>query len=289
VLVARLALAALAGYLALVGLAWLFQERLAFPAPRHPLPEPLPTGVADAQVVALLMLDGTRLAGWYLPPRPPTPHLPHASPALLWFYGNGETIGTIWPVLRDFRLPGVAILAVDYPGYGASSGRASEASLYAAAEVAYEDLVSRPEVDRTRVFLYGRSLGSAVATHLAARRPVAGLVLDSPFTSARDMSRRHYALVPPFLLRLHLDNLATIGRIRCPVVIFHGTADRLVPVEMGEQVAAAAPGPSELVLIPGADHNDTYTRGGHAYGDKLRRFIEHPAAGRDPSDHSETR
>jgi fermentation-respiration switch protein FrsA (DUF1100 family) len=103
------------------------------------------------------------------------------------------------------------------------------------------------------------------------------------------MSRRHYALVPPFLLRLQLDNLATIGRIRCPVVVFHGTADRVVPVEMGEQVAAAAPGPSELVLIPGADHNDTYTRGGLAYGDKLRRFIERPTAGRDPSDHSEIR
>jgi fermentation-respiration switch protein FrsA (DUF1100 family) len=290
VLVTPLALAALTGYVVLVGLAWLFQERLAFPAPRHPLPDSVHTGVVGAQIVSLVMPDGTRLAGWYLPPSPTAPSPAPPSPALLWFYGNGETIGTIWPVLRDFQPPGVALLVVDYPGYGASGGRASEAGLYAAAQVAYDALLARPEIDRTRVFLYGRSLGSAVATHLAAHRPVAGLVLESPFTSARGMSRRHYALVPSFLLRLRLDNLATMRRLRCPVLVFHGTADRLVPVAMGERVAAAAPGPAELVLIPGADHNETYARGGRAYRDRLWRFVAGHTAGRDtPSHHLKAR
>lgn len=272
-LFARLLIGVLAGYGVLMGLAWLFQERLAFPAPQASLPDPIRAGLPDVEPVSLLMKDETPLAGWYLP-------AVHGGgrgqrmPALLWFYGNGENIGAIWPVLRDFRPPGVALMVVDYPGYGASGGRASEDGLYEAAELAYQALVDRPEVDRARIFVYGRSLGSAVATHLATIHSVAGLVLESPFTSAREMSRRHYALFPTFILRLRLDNLAAIQRVRCPVLVFHGAADRLVPPEMGRRVAAAAPGPSELVLIDGAGHNDTYELGGRAYRDRLWQFIK---------------
>src|SRR5881409_1882348 len=120
---------------------------------------------------------------------PPPPRRPFA--ALLWFYGNGETIGAIWPTIRDFRPPEAALLVVDYPGYGASGGRTSEAGLYEAGALAYEALASRPEVDRNRIFVYGRSLGSVVATRTAADHPAAGLILESPFTNARDMARRH--------------------------------------------------------------------------------------------------
>lgn len=269
--VSRLVLAALAGYLVLLGLAWLFQERLAFPAPRSPLPEPGRAGLPDARTIHLLMRDETPLVGWYLPPgaQPEA----RCCPGLLWFYGNAETIGTIWPVLRDFRPPATALLVVDYPGYGASGGRTTEAGLYAAAELAYEALASRPEVDRRRIFVYGRSLGSALATHLAAHHDVAGLVLESPFTSARELSRRHYPFLPAALLHVRLDNLDAMRHVRCPVLVVHGTADRLVPAAMGRRVAAAAAGPSELLLIDGADHNDSYARGGRAYRDRLWEFI----------------
>jgi hypothetical protein len=87
------------------------------------------------------------------------------------------------------------------------------------------------------------------------------------------MSRHLYALFPTFIVRLRLDNLAALRHVRCPVLVFHGTADRLVPPEMGRRVAAAAPGPTELVLIEGAGHNDTYELGGRAYRDKLWAFI----------------
>jgi uncharacterized protein len=269
-LLARLLIGAFVAYVGLAGLLWLFQERLAFPAPRAPLPDPAGVGLSGGEVLHLTMHDGTALAGWYLPPVPrPT----HPGPGLLWFYGNGETISAIWPVLRDFRPPGTALLVLDYPGYGASGGRTSEAGIYEAADLALAALLARPDVDRDRVFAYGRSMGSAVATHVAARYPVRGLVLESPFTSARDMSRRHYAPFPAFLVRLRLDNLATIRRTRCPVLVFHGSADRLVPTAMGEEVAAAAPGPVEFVSIAGAGHNETYRRGGQAYRDRLWKFL----------------
>src|SRR5215471_9540016 len=135
-----------------------------------------------------------------------------AFPALLWFYGNGETIAAIWPVLREFRPPRTALLVVDYPGYGASGGRTTEAALYEAADLAYAALATRTGVDPSRVRVYGRSLGSVAATYVAAAHPVAGLILESPFTNARDMARRHYAPFPPFLIRLRLDNLRAITR-----------------------------------------------------------------------------
>jgi len=265
-----LLLGLVAAYAAGVLLLWGLQERIAFPAPRAPLPDPhqvLGTGGR----IELVMKDGTRLAGWYLPAETPSP----PSAALLWFYGNGETIAAIWPVIRDFRPPEAALLVVDYPGYGASGGRTSEAGLYEAGALAYAALASRPEVDRNRIFVYGRSLGSAVATRTAADHPAAGLILESPFTNARDMARRHFRLFTLFPLRLRLDNLSTIRRVRGPVLIFHGTDDLLVPFDMGRRVAEAAQerGPVEFVILEGSGHNETYDVGRKAYKRKLADFV----------------
>ncbi len=299
----RLGLGAVAAYVLLVVLAWLFQERLAFPAPRGDPPDPKRVGFAAGERIDLVTAEpppgkgggegggggrggggrGTKLVGWYLPPRTP-PVGTTAFPGLLWFYGNGETIAAIWPVLRDFQPPTAALLVVDYPGYGGSEGRATERGLYEAADLAYAALRKRPGVDAARIFVYGRSLGSAVATYTAATHPVAGLILESPFTNAAAMSRQHYSLLPRFILRLQLDNLNTIRQVHCPVLIFHGTDDRLVPSAMGTELAAAVPppGPVELVLIRGAGHNDTYDVGGESYRKKLAEFVAFGPRGTTP-------
>ncbi len=267
-------------YLVLCVVLWALQERITFPAPRSPLPDPAKT-IGYGERIELQMQDGTRLVGWYLPPedagerrRSPIRRASAPFGALLWFYGNGETIGAIWPIIRDFRPPNAALLVVDYPGYGASEGRTTEAGLYEAADLAYNALVSRPDVDRQRVYVYGRSLGSAVATHTAATREVAGVILESPFTSARGMAALHYRIFPSFLVRLQLDNIGRIPRIHCPLLVLHGTADKLVPMQMGRDVAAAAGGPVEFVMIEGAGHNDTYDMGGKAYRDKIAAFVK---------------
>src|SRR5713101_1943380 len=258
-------------YALLLLLASLFQDRLAFPAPRASLPDPKRVGVKNGEQVELVSGDGTKLVGWYLAPNLPQP--PPTSPGLLWFYGNGENVAAIWPIVREFQPPGTAVLVLDYPGYGASGGRATEAALYAAADAAYSALASRPDVDPRRIYVYGRSLGSAVASHTAAHHPVAGLILESPLTNAAEMARYHYRLLPRFLLHLSLDNVANVRLVHCPILLFHGDADRLVPTAMGKAVAAAAAGPVEVVLIHGAGHNDTYDLGGRAYRDKLWEFI----------------
>ena len=281
-LIVRIATGLLLAYVALLVLAWLFQERLAFPAPRAPLPDPTRVGVANGEKIELVTKDGTRLAGWYLTPI--TVGAQHAAPlhgaeqrgdapALLWFYGNGENIASIWPIVHEFQPPGAALLVVDYPGYGGSGGRATEAGMYGAADAAYAALAGRPEVDPQRIYAYGRSLGTAAATYTATHHPVAGLILESPFTNATDMAQHAYRIFPPFIVRLSLDNLGRIKQVRCPVLLFHGTADRLVPLEMGMRVAAAAAGPVELVLLQGSGHNESYTTGGTQYRDKVWGFV----------------
>src|SRR5206468_12283923 len=99
------------------------------------------------------------------------------------------------------------------------------------------------------------------------------LILESPFTNAAAMAKHHYRLFPHLLLRLSLDNVANVGRVHCPILLFHGDVDRLVPTAMGMAVAAAAAGPVEVVLIHGSGHNDTYDRGGRQYRDKLLEFV----------------
>jgi fermentation-respiration switch protein FrsA (DUF1100 family) len=270
-LVLRIVLGLALGYALAVLLAWRFQERLAFPGPRAPVPDPARLGIGHGERIELALSSGIKLAGWHLAPPLGTAGRPGT--ALLWFYGNGENLAGIAAVLRDFQPPGATLLAVDYPGYGGSEGRATEAGLYAAADAAYAALATQHGVDPRRIFVYGRSLGSAVATYTADRHAVAGLILESPFTSALAMARHLYGFLPPFILRLSLDNLSTIKRVRCPVLLFHGTADRLVPTAMGMQLAAAAAGPVEVVLLQGAGHNDTYALGGRTYRDRIWRFV----------------
>lgn len=257
-------------YVVLSVVLWALQEKITFPAPRAALPDPQ-KALGYGEQIEVRMQDGTRLVGWYLPPEDRRP--PASAAALLWFYGNGETIAAIWPIIREFRPPNAALLVLDYPGYGGSGGRTTEAGIYEAGDLAYEALRARSDVDPSRIYVYGRSLGSAVATHVAATHDVAGLILESPFTSARGMAARHYRIFPRFLVRMGLDNLDRIARIHCPTLIFHGTADLLVPITMGRAVAAAAGGPVEFVMIEGSGHNDTYDMGGKAYRDKLAAFV----------------
>src|SRR6266576_2338456 len=180
-LVLRILLGLGLAYLVLLLLAWRFQDRLAFPAPRASLPDPKSVGVTNGERLEIVSSDGTKLVGWFLKPevgevrgglrrtgevdgaRSNLPQPPPPSPGLLWFYGNGETVAAIWPIVREFQPPGTAVLVLDYPGYGGSGGRATEGALYAAADAAYAALTARPDVDRRRIYVYGRSLGSAVA------------------------------------------------------------------------------------------------------------------------------
>lgn len=264
----RVAVGLLIVYGLIVILAWRYQERLAFPAPRQMLPAPAARGL-EGERVAVTTSDGVKLYGWYLPP---VDTAAGGAPGLLWFYGNMETVAGLAPMLDTLKPAEFGLLILDYRGYGESEGEPTEAGLYHDGEAAWGWLAARPEIDSTRIAVFGRSLGSAVGLHLATRHEVAAVVLDSPFASAAAMAREHYWFLPRFLIRLSMDNVARARALDAPLLVFHGTEDRVAPIAMGRAVAEAGKA-REFVVLEGAGHNETLEAGGTRYRETMHAFL----------------
>jgi len=252
------------------------RSRLMFPLRGGGTGEPARAGIPDGRRVFIETSDGERLAAWYLPPRDPGGR----SGAVLWLHGNAETVEGLGPILRGFRPPAAAMLAVEFRGYGGSSGSPTAAGVLRDAEAAFDWLAARPEVDAARIVVYGRSIGAGPAAHVASVRPAAGLILESAFTSVRAMVRRHYPWVPSALAPQAFDNLAALGRVGAPILLIHGDRDEIVPPAMGRALAARAGARAELWVIGGAGHNETYDVGGEAYVRRFLDFVARHAEGR---------
>ena len=225
--------------------------------------------------VSFAAADGISLHGWFIHGR--------TDVTWLWFHGNAGNISDRLDniaVLHD-RL-GVNIFIFDYRGYGRSEGRASEKGIYMDAEAALSYLRTRDDIDHSKIVLFGRSLGCAVAVEVAASRETYAVILESPFTSTRAMARRSYPLLPlGLLITTRLDSLAKIDKVRAPLLVLHGDADQTVPIELGRELFDAANEPKRFHVIEGADHNDTYLVGGDAYFGALRQFIDDPSGRAD--------
>lgn len=211
--------------------------------------------------------DGVRLHGWFV-------GRPDAVASLLWCHGNaGNITDRLDNLQRLARLP-LNILLFDYRGYGRSEGRPDEEGLYLDAVAAYDALASRPLVDSDRIFLFGRSLGGAVAAELATRRAAAGLILESTLTSAAAMAWRMFRPLPlHWVIKSRFDTMRCLQQLTLPILVIHGTQDEVIPLEMGKELFAAATNPKRFYEIAGAGHNDTHMVGGDRYFDELRRFV----------------
>ena len=218
--------------------------------------------------------DGVQLHGWFIPGVNP-----NNADTLLWFHGNAGNIShRLDNLLLLSRRLNINILIFDYRGYGNSHGKPSEPGLYADAEAALAYLRSRPDIDATRLTLFGRSLGCAVAVHLATRHPVKAVILESPFTSidamARHMRGGITSLIPTsWLIRSEFDSLSKIPNIHAPILIIHGDQDDIVPIQMARELYAAANHPKQFHPIPGAGHNNTVSIGGDPYFNAMKEFI----------------
>jgi fermentation-respiration switch protein FrsA (DUF1100 family) len=213
--------------------------------------------------------------GWYLSPPRSSPERPGS--VMIFAHGNAETIDTAAADMAGAAALGLGLLAVEYPGYGRSGGRPSQASITAAMRAAYDALAARPEVDARRIVACGRSLGGAAACALSGERPLAALVLVSSFTRVADFTRRY--LVPSFLVRDPFDNLGAVSRFKGPLLIIHGRNDAMIPFDHALSLHRAAPG-SRLVAYP-CDHNDCPPDWGVFWRD-LGEFLQ--AAGVTDSD-----
>ncbi len=196
-------------------------------------------------------------------------YLPNANSryTLLYIHGNAEDLGDIRPMLNRLRSWGFNVFAYDYRGYGTSDGKPSESNAYQDADAAYSYLAQQLKIPPEQIILYGRSVGGGSATELATRHSVAGLILESTFTSA-------FRVVVPFPI-LPFDkfsNLDKIQKVRCPVLVMHGQADQTIPIQHGQTLYEAASEPKMSLWVAEAGHNDFTWVAGERHQQTLLSF-----------------
>lgn len=196
------------------------------------------------QTVTLSSGSGVNITGQYLPN-------PKATYTLLYSHGNAEDLGMIQPVLEHFKQLGFSVFAYDYQGYGTSQGRPTEAGAYEDIRAAYGYLTETLEIPPSQIILYGRSVGGGPSIDLATQSPIAALVTENTFISV--------LRVVTWIRLFPFDKFNNIGKIRqvnAPVLIFHGTLDRVIPFIHGEKLYQVAKEPKDLVPIEDLGHND---------------------------------
>lgn len=232
-----------------VSMDW-FVRRMVYPAPAVTVasiaPEPF-------QEVWLEEGLNSKIAAWYYAASD------HSAPALLYFHGNGENLETLrqsglLDSLIDLK---VSVLALDYPGYGRSSGKPSENTIQQAAYAAARWMKAKHS--DSLLILCGWSLGAAVAIDAAAKQQniVDGVIAMSVWSSLPDAAREHFpGWMVTLLLQESYDCLSSAKSVSCPALLIHGEQDTLIPAVQAKKVADAMQRPPRWVLLPNAGHND---------------------------------
>ncbi len=263
----RAALAAGTAIAAFPAYLFLSQEQMIFfPQPLAPGGPRLTPGVEE---VTLAADDGTRLHGWFARPS----DAPARAPLVIYFGGNAEEVS--WMLDWTSRMPGHALLAVNYRGYGRSEGRPGERELFADALVVHRYALSRGDVAGEAIHVLGRSLGSGVAVYLAAERPLAGVVLVTPFDSVTAVAQSLYPFLPVRLMLRHkFDSAARAPSIRTPLLTIAAGRDRVVPPVHAARLHEAWAGPKRWREIADANHDDVVRHPG--FWPEVRAFLAAP-------------
>jgi len=263
---------AVAVYLGVTLVLFLWQNSFIFPgAATQGHPDCLVHAGANSELLELHARDGTKIAALFGKASVGDPS--HAA-SVIFCYGNGACLAYSDNEFNHLRQCGANVIIPEYEGYGMSGGSPSEAGCYAAADAAYDYLLSRADIDHDKIVASGWSLGAAAAIDLAARKPVAGLMTFSAFTNIRAMARRLIPWLPTSLIvRSSFDNLGKIRGIHCPMLIVHGVIDDLIPPRMSDALSAAAGGPVTRVRVEGARHNDLFDVGGAKLWNQVAEFL----------------
>ncbi|MBC8121578.1 MAG: alpha/beta fold hydrolase [Gemmatimonadaceae bacterium] len=211
--------------------------------------------------------------GWWIPgPR-------ENADVLLYLHGNGINIGANVEHASRMQELGFSVLLVDYRGYGHSGGEfPSETQIYTDAQAIWHYLIYQRQVKPEHIFIYGHSLGGAVAIDLAVKHPeAAGLIVDSSFTALQEvvrLSNKFWMFPVDLLLNQHFDSIDKVRWLRMPVLFIHGMADDLIPFQMSERLFAAASSPKRLALIPGGGHINSAEIDGPRYRAAIRTLVD---------------
>lgn len=215
--------------------------------------------------------QGDQVSGWWIPG--------YSDRVILDLHGNSSNISGNLGYSKQFYDLGFSIFLVDYRGYGCSSDRfPCEQQVYEDADLAFNYLVKERQISPSKIILFGHSLGGAIAIELARKYPeIAGLIVESSFTSMRDMVtvKKQYRIFPiNWLLNQKFDSISKVSQLKMPILFTHGTADELVPSWMSEKLFAASSEPKQLLMIPEADHNHVREVGGDRYRETIKKFLE---------------
>lgn len=252
-------------------------DRVFYYPDRRQRTKPSASGVAFEDVF-FHSADGVRLHGWYLPSR-----FPDARGTILHLHGNAANVTGHWPFIGWLPASGYNVLTIDYRGFGQSEGTPTREGTILDAEAALDYLRGRSDVSAGRIFSFGQSIGGAIAIVLASRRRghLAGVVIDSAFTSYRQIARYHILRNPvmllvawwfPFGVESTFDPIEHVAEISpTPILFMHGKTDRIIPWEMSQRLYEAAAEPKTLWLIDNMDHMEAWEQMPEEAG---RRFVD---------------
>jgi hypothetical protein len=250
------------------------EDRFVFFPTRELVGTPADAGL-EYTSVHLETEDGLRLHGWWAPAEP-------ERAVLLFFHGNAGNISDRVDSIGVFHDLDLSVFIFDYRGYGQSQGEPSEQGTYADAEAAWTYLTEERGVPPDRIVMFGRSLGGGVAAELATRHRPRALVLESTFSSIRDMAAAAMPLVPiGAFLRTRYDTLSKVSSITAPVLVVHSRDDEVVPFEQGLAIYKAAPAPKALLELR-YGHNEGFILSGETYTKGLDSFLTEHVAERPP-------
>ncbi|RXT46423.1 hypothetical protein B6S44_26830 [Bosea sp. Tri-44] len=258
-----LVIGGLGAYVAVLALLYVKQRDLLYP--RNPARIDIATvDLPGVEETELTTSDGERLIAWVVPPR-------EGKPVLLYFHGNGGNFArgnrrTRFGALTE---DGTGLFAVNYRGYGGSTGTPSEAGLLLDARAAYTAAVAR--FGAGRLIGYGESLGTGVVLKLAAEQPLKAVILDAPYLSTAAVAQLTYPYVPvALLMKDQFRSDTVIGRVRAPLLVLHGERDRVIPFAQGRALYELANPPKRFIRFPEGNHENLPA---HGSVPEIRRFL----------------
>jgi alpha-beta hydrolase superfamily lysophospholipase len=215
-----------------------------------------------------------QIHGWWLP------NSNSNAPVLLYLHGNGENISGNLGRAQFYHQQGFSVFLIDYRGYGKSLGQfPNEMRVYEDAQLAYDYLVQERQVQPKSIFLYGHSLGGAIAINLAVNQPeISGLIVESTFTSIQDVAEINpfYRLFPlDLIVSEKFESIKKINRLKTPILIIHGTEDELIPFSMSRMLYNSVQTPKNLLIVEGANHNNVRTTNEQQYSQAINKFVNY--------------
>ncbi len=243
-------------YLLLVLIAWVYADRILFPAPepatytKEKIDFYVP--IADEIQIACIKVESAKPSGL----------------TVLFSHGNAEDLGSVRGQLTDLSEFGCDFISYDYPGYGLSEGVTSEEGCNQAIESVYRYLVDESKIDPHKIVLWGRSLGTGPSCYLASQNKVAGLLLETPFLTAfRTVTEI------PVLPWDRFRNIDLVPLVQSPSLVIHGEIDEVIPFRQGRKIFSLLPEPKEFLKIQEASHNDIAEKGGRLYRESIKKFL----------------